>query len=68
MMPYLVGFQYSREDETDADTPGSDTSNETRKYQHPDYQDGTKSFRRELNYYTLGLVLLKIGVCQGFFT
>ncbi|KAL9028794.1 MAG: hypothetical protein Q9196_002888 [Gyalolechia fulgens] len=62
MMPYLVGFQYSREDETDAYTSGPNTSNETRKYQHPDYQDGTKAFRREFDYYSLGLVLLEIGV------
>ena len=63
-MPYLVGFQYSREDETDAYTSGSDTSRETREYQHPDYRDGRTSFKREFDYYSLGLVLLEIGVWE----
>ena len=60
-MPYLVGFQYSREDETDAYTSGPDTDRETREYQHPHYQEGLTSFKREFDYYSLGLVLLEIG-------
>ncbi len=54
-MPYLVGFQYSREDETDAYTWGPDNSRETREYQHPHYRQGLASFKREFDYYFLGV-------------
>ena len=65
--PYLVGFQHSREDEPGAYTRGSLSSNETKLYQHPRYREGSSPFRREFDYYSLGLVLVEIGVweCLG---
>lgn len=32
---------------------------------HPDYQDGTKSFKSEFDYDSLGLVLLEMGVWES---
>jgi hypothetical protein len=63
--PFLIGFQYSREDEQGAYTSGPDSSDETRQYQHPCYRKGSTSFRREFDYYSLGLVLLEIGVWES---
>ena len=65
--PYLVGFQHSREDEQGAYTWGPGSSDETKQYQYPRYREGSIPFRREFDYYSLGLVLLEIGVweCLG---
>ena len=65
--PYLVGFQHSREDEQDAYTRGPDCFDETKQYQHPRYREGSSPFRREFDYYSLGLALLEIGAweCLG---
>ena len=62
--PYLVGFQHSREDEQEAYTRGADCFHETRQYQHPRYREGSSPFRREFDYYSLGLVLLEIGAWE----
>ena len=59
--PYIVGFQHSREDQEGAYTEGPGVSSEWRKYQHPKYQTGSKSFKREYDYYSFGIVLLEIG-------
>lgn len=65
--PYLVGFEHSREDEQGAYTRGTDSFDETKQYQHPRYREGSSSFKKEFDYYSLGLVLLEIGVweCLG---
>lgn len=65
--PYLVGFEHSREDEQGAYTRGPDSFNETKQYQHPRYREGLSTFKKEFDYYSLGLVLLEIGVweCLG---
>ena len=67
MKPYVIGFQHSREDERGACTRGSDFSDESMQYQHPRYREGSTSFRREFDYYSLGLALLEIGAweCLG---
>ena len=62
--PYLVGFQHSREDERSAYTVGPDSDDETRHYQHPCYREGLNPFKREFDYYSLGLTLLEIGVWE----
>lgn len=62
--PYLVGFQHSREDEQGAYTRGPVSSDETKQYQHPLYREGSSPFRREFDYYSLGLVLLEIGAWE----
>ena len=63
-MPILIGFQYSREDTENAFTLGPDSSDEMKQYQHPEYRDGPTPFRREFDYYSLGLVLLEIGLWE----
>lgn len=65
--PYLVGFEHSREDEQGAYTRGTESFDETKHYQHPRYWGGSSAFRKEFDYYSLGLVLLEIGVweCLG---
>ena len=63
--PYLVGFQHSREDEPEAFTRRSVLSDETKHYQHPRYRAGLCPFRREFDYYSLGLVLVEIGVWES---
>jgi serine/threonine protein kinase len=62
--PSLIGFQYSRENERDAYTSGPAYNDETRQYQHPCYREGSASFRREFDYYSLGVVLWEIGVWE----
>ena len=65
--PYLTGFHYSREDDPNAITIGPDSIDETRHYQHPEYREGNgrTAFRREFDVYSLGLVLLEIGVWES---
>ena len=62
--PSLIGFQYSREDEQDAYTSGPDLSDKTSQYRHPRYREGSSSFKREFDYYSLGLVFLEIGLWE----
>ena len=68
--PYIIGFNYSRSNKETAFTDGP---NEIRKYHHPVYirnsrsvvqesEDPRKRFREEFEYYSLGLVLLEIGL------
>lgn len=65
--PYLVGFEHSREDEQGAFTRGTEIFDETRQYKHPLYREGSIPFKKEFDYYSLGLVLLEIGAweCLG---
>lgn len=60
--PYLVGFQHSREDEQNAFTRSSKFNSDAKKYQHPSYQEPSCPFKREFDFYSLGLVFLEIGV------
>ena len=61
--PYLSGFGYTR-----PDNPGeisqNDMSTTSNLYRHPDYQlpSPTKKFRRSYEIYSLGVVLLEIGL------
>ena len=63
--PYLIGFQHSRQDEEGAYSTGSESLNPTKRYQHPSYRSGSTSFRGEFDYYSLGVVLLEIGVWES---
>lgn len=58
--PYIVGFTHSRPDEVSSYTDGSGPSN-TKYYQHPSYFNNRR-YCAEYDYYSLGLVLLEIGV------
>ncbi|KAF2809121.1 kinase-like protein [Mytilinidion resinicola] len=64
--PYLIGFNYSRPNEPKAFTTGPPPSHTARKYHHPEYNiEETRNgghFRFQFDYYSLGLVLLEIGL------
>lgn len=57
--PYFVGFNYSRLNLETAFTQGP---NQQLEYQHPDYLEGPKRFCQEYEYYSVGLVLLELGL------
>ena len=57
--PYFIGFSYSRLNLETSFTQGPDKQLE---YQHPDYLDGQKRFCQEYEYYSVGLVLLELGL------
>jgi len=59
--PYVVGFNHSRPDETSAFTVGI-TRERAGRYQHPDYLRGSRNYCAEFDYYSLGTVLLEIGL------
>lgn len=62
--PYLVGFNHTRPDEETAFTSGTSREIHQRPYQHPECQmrDRGYRFRTEFDYYSLGVVLLEIGL------
>jgi serine/threonine protein kinase len=55
---YIKGFTRSRVDDLNAFTEGPSGEKD---YQHPEYLKDSSRFRREFDYYSLGLVLLEIG-------
>ena len=57
--PYFIGFNYSRLSLENAFSEGPGVQLE---YQHPDYKGGRKRFCREYEYYSVGLVLLELGL------
>ncbi|KAF4536841.1 Protein kinase domain-containing protein [Lasiodiplodia theobromae] len=59
--PYIIGFDHSREDELNAYTEGPSENMKT-EYQHPLYQSGTVPFCKAFDRYSLGLLLLEIGL------
>ena len=66
MEPYIVGFNHCRQDKKDAFTTGPSKDKNQAPYQHPDYKLGGTSirFRPQFDYYSIGLVLLEIGMWQ----
>jgi len=60
--PYLIGFRHSRPDQPDAFTHGPDHNPEQRDYSHPEYLKDESRFQCKYDYYSLGLVLLEIGL------
>ncbi|OAL55032.1 kinase-like protein [Pyrenochaeta sp. DS3sAY3a] len=58
--PYVVGFSHSRPDEMSAFTKGPEAS-KTDYYQHPSYFVKGR-YCAEYDYYSLGIVLLEIGL------
>jgi serine/threonine protein kinase len=60
--PYLIGFNYSRPNSTDAFTHGPNEDPEQKDYSHPAYLRDELRFRHVYDYYSLGLVLLEIGL------
>lgn len=62
--PYVVGFNHGRPDKDLAFTEGPSTDRRQIVYQHPDYtlQSKRRRFRSAYDYYSLGLLLLEIGL------
>ena len=65
--PRLVGFLNSRPDSNDIFTRGPTDDEAHRAYQHPSYLQGggTVRYRAEFDIYSLGLVLLEIGLWRS---
>lgn len=60
--PYLVGFDYSRPDQTDALSETSGDSASFNLYRHPSSQGiPLESYRREFDIYSFGVLLVEIG-------
>jgi len=59
--PYIIGFNHSRPDEPSAFTEGMPESNRD-DYQHPTYRKKRRGYRSEYDYYSLGILLLEIGI------
>ncbi|KAI4256255.1 MAG: hypothetical protein L6R42_006322, partial [Xanthoria sp. 1 TBL-2021] len=60
--PYIIGFNHSRPDEPSAFTDGPGMGGNSRAYQHPQYAARKYHFRPEFDYFSLGLILLEIGI------
>jgi serine/threonine protein kinase len=63
--PYLIGFSHSRPDDPQEFTETPNEEFEEVIYRHPAYASGTKNFRLSYDDYSLGLVLLEIGLWRG---
>jgi serine/threonine protein kinase len=59
---YIIGFNHSRPNEPAAFTEGPATEPKSRKYHNPKYSKKGQRFRQEFDYYSLGIVLLEIGI------
>lgn len=59
---YLVGFRHSRPDEAVSFTEGPPPDEEIKAYQHPEYLEEDKRYFIHYDYYSLGMVLLEIGI------
>ena len=63
--PFFLGFLYSRSNDPKGFTEGPEENAHHQEYQHPNYsRKGIKSptYCAEYDYYSLGLVLLEIGL------
>jgi hypothetical protein len=60
-MPYVVGFNHSRPDEVSAFTGGPEESS-ANHYQHPLYLSDPRRYCAEFDYYSIGIILLEIGL------
>ncbi|KAF9771364.1 hypothetical protein IL306_010991 [Fusarium sp. DS 682] len=59
---YLVGFRHSRPNEAVSFTEGPPPDEEIKAYQHPQYLEEDKKYFIHYDYYSLGMVLLEIGI------
>lgn len=60
--PYLIGFDHSRPGGGGEYTKAADQLDAAKEYQHPLYRNGISGARRVFDYYSLGLVLLEVGL------
>ena len=64
--PVFLGYSYSRSRDTGTFTEGPQQNNEHPAYQHPDYREKGLRFCARYDYYSLGLLLLEIGLWESF--
>src|SRR5207302_466297 len=63
LTPYIVGFNNSRPSKPKEFSEPARLSNELLRYWHPDYKNvPMQKYRHEFDYYSLGIVLLEIGL------
>ncbi|KAI3322010.1 kinase-like protein [Xylariaceae sp. AK1471] len=62
LAPYIVGLHKSRPDGSFWQTDGPELDTDLQDYQHPDYTSGRQRYRPAFDYYSLGIVLLEIGL------
>lgn len=60
--PRIFGFAGSRENRLDSFTHGPDVDRQLRNYQHPEYLTHRERYRGEFDYYSVGMLLLEIGL------
>lgn len=61
----FLGFLHSRIDDWSVFTEGPSDDTQHRGYQHPEYVQNRSRFRPEFDYYSLGIVLLEIGLWES---
>lgn len=59
---YFLGFLNSRQNDEFAFTEGPGEDSKHKNFQHPDYLHGRLRFKPEFDYYSLGIVLLELGM------
>ncbi|KAK7910714.1 serine/threonine protein kinase [Apiospora marii] len=60
--PYLIGFRQTRPSDPNAFTEGPVNDPAAMNYQHPSYRSQETRYRLPYDYYSLGIVLLEIGM------
>ncbi|KAK2821846.1 hypothetical protein FQN49_007616 [Arthroderma sp. PD_2] len=60
--PFLIGFGHSRPDQKDVYTEGPNLPSNYLNYQEPKYINGETTYLPTCDYYSLGIVLLEIGL------
>ena len=63
--PFIIGFNHSRPDEPLGFTDGPREDDDERDYHHPEYLVNHYRYRLLFEYYSLGLVLLEIGLWKS---
>lgn len=66
--PFVVGFDHSRQDKGHDYTEGPDVEDSQREYVHPKYLSGACGFEKQFDYYSLGLILLEVGLWKPLST
>jgi hypothetical protein len=61
-LPFIIGFNYSRPEDESKWSEGLISDLSLLNYHHPDYAQERRGFRIEDDYYSLGIVLLEIGL------
>jgi hypothetical protein len=60
--PYVIGFNHSRQDKPNEYSEGPENEKSRMKYQHPLYQSGKFRYCPAFDYFSLGLLLVEIGL------